>query len=410
MKQKIIQIPRRFVKEKWGGTETVILETSKELIKTGYNVEIHTSLIFSNERKELIYGLPVIRYHYFYTYLGLTKERKNNLDNIGGSFYSIPFFFKLLFMKNIKLFHLHTMGRIGAFIRTISKLKKIPYIVSIHGSYLDMPKKELDELMKPTKGLLNWAKPFDILFGTKKVLSDADAIICVSQKESELMKKKYPNKKVLYLPNGVNISMFKKGNARDFRQKYSIKKSEKILLCVSRIDPQKNQILLIKAFNDLVKKNKKLRLVLIGAITNKNYYKKINLKIKEYSLKNKVLILNDINFDNPDLVNAYSAADIFILPSIHEPFGIVILEAWAAEKPVVASNIGGIPGFVEDGKTGLLFESESKELLNKTILKLLNNKKLTTKLAANGAKEVKKYSWNEITKKLLKLYKEVNNK
>jgi len=66
---KIIHIPRRFVKDQWGGMETLVLELSKGLIEKGYDVEIHTTLTFSDKREEVIYGLPVRRYPSFYTYI-----------------------------------------------------------------------------------------------------------------------------------------------------------------------------------------------------------------------------------------------------------------------------------------------------------------------------------------------------
>ena len=410
MKSKIIHVPRRFVKEKWGGTETVIFETSKELIKADYDVEIHTSLILSDKKKETIYGLPVKRYPYFYTYFGISEENKELLDNIGGSFFSFSFFFRLLFMKSVELFHLHTMGRLGGLVRTVSKLRRIPYIVSIHGGVLDMPSEQLQELLKPIRGLFDWGKPLGFLVGSRQVLQDADAIICVGQREKELMQEKFPGKRVVYLPNGVDVEKFEKGDGRVFRRKYGIKEEEKVLFCVSRIDPQKNQFLLIETFKELIKKDKTLKLILIGAITNGPYYEKVKLKIKELSLEDKTIILTDISFDNADLVNAYAAADVFVLPSRHEPFGMVILEAWAAKKPVIASNIGGITDFVEDGKNGLLFENGSETSLGGAMTKIFDDKQLANKLAANGYEESKKYNWKSVTQELISIYEEVSGK
>ena len=64
-KGKILHIPRRFVKEEWGGIETVIIETSRELLKAGYDVEIFTSMALSDKKREMIFDIPVRRFSYF---------------------------------------------------------------------------------------------------------------------------------------------------------------------------------------------------------------------------------------------------------------------------------------------------------------------------------------------------------
>jgi len=409
MRPKIIHIPRRFVKENWGGTETVITGVSRELVKAGYDVEIRTSLALSEKRHEEIYELSVTRYSYFYTYFGLGKDNKAALDEKGGNLVSLSLFFSLLFSKGVTLFHLHTMGRLGGVVRTVSRFRHIPYIVSIHGGVLDVPKEESEEYLKPVRGLLDWGKIFGAVFGSRKVLRDAAAIICLGKKEHKLLEDKFPGKKVIYIGNGVDLNKFERGAGAAFRKKYAINEAEKVFLCVARIAPQKNQRLLLEVFKDLAENRTALRLVLVGAVTNSLYFEELKAMIQRHDvLKERVTVLTQVEFDNEDLVNAYAAADIFILPSQHEPFGIVILEAWAAKKPVIASNVGGIIDLVADGKSAILFESGSRTSLKAAILKLLDDPGLSRALAANGYEEAKKRSWAAISEKLISLYKEVS--
>ena len=318
---KIIHVPRRFVRSEWGGTETVIVETSRELEKAGYQPEIFTSKALCKTSRETVFGIPVRRFSYIYARLGLKKSNKLLMDKRGGNVLSFPFLLALLFCKNIKLVHLHTGGRLGACVRLVSKLRKFPYVISIHGGLLEMPEKQLSELTTPMKGSFNWGKIFDIVLNAGKVEADADAIICVSKSEQELVSEKYPGKKVVYLENGVNIEHFASGDAQKFRDDYKLK-DEKIILNVASFNPQKNQSALIDSFEKVLEKEPDCKLVLIGTIYDNEYY---NLLLeKAEKLKDSVIVIPNLDFDSKTLVNAYAASDLFVLPSLYEPFGIVV--------------------------------------------------------------------------------------
>ncbi len=398
---KIIHVPRRFVRSEWGGTETVIIETSRELEKAGYKPEIFTSKALCKTSREIVFGVPVRRFSYIYARLGLKKSNKLLMDKRGGNVLSFPFFFALLFCRNIKLVHLHTGGRLGAFVRLISKLRKFPYVISIHGGLLELPPKQLSELIAPMKGSFNWGKIFDIVLNTKRVEADAAAIICVSKSEQELLSKKYPGKKVIYLGNGVNMEHFASGDAQKFRKDYSLK-NEKIILNVASFNPQKNQTVLVESFKKVLEKYPDSKLLLIGTIYDKEYYNLLLKKIE--NLKDSVIIIPNLDFDSETLRNAYAASDLFVLPSLYEPFGIVVLEAWAAGKPVACSGAGGLKAFVHDQKNGLIFDANSTEDIAAKILQLLNDKNLSSRLAAAGGKTAGDHSWQNITAKLVKLY------
>lgn len=402
--KKIIHVPRRFVQSEWGGTETVIIETSRQLEKAGYPTEIFTSKALCKKSNETIFGIPVRRFSYIYARLGLKKTNKLLMDRRGGNVLSFSFLFALLFCKNIKLVHLHTGGRLGAFVRLASKLRKFPYVISIHGGLLELPEKQLADLVAPMKGSFNWGKIFDILLQTGRVEEDAAAIICVSKSEQQLVSEKYPDKKVIYLENGVNIEHFSSGNAQNFRKSYSIN-DEKIILNVASFNPQKNQSALIDSFEMLLKKYPDCKLVLIGTIYDQEYYN--TLQEKAEKLKDSVIIIPNLDFDSETLVNAYAASNVFVLPSLYEPFGIVVLEAWAAGKPVACSGAGGLKAFVHDNENGLLFDVNSTENITEKILQLLDDKDLAEKLTKNGTKTAEEHSWQNITAKLIKLYEEL---
>jgi len=401
---KIIHVPRRFVRSEWGGTETVIVETSRELEKAGYEPEIFTSKALCKTSRETVFGIPVRRFSYIYARLGLKKSNKLLMDKRGGNVLSFPFFFALLFCKNVKLVHLHTGGRLGAFVRLVSKLRKFPYVISIHGGLLEIPEKQLSELVAPMKGSFNWGKIFDFLLNSGKVETDASAIICVSKSEQKLVSEKYPGKKVIYLENGVNIEHFASGDGRKFRDACNLK-NEKIILNIASFNPQKNQAALIDSFGKVLENHPGCKLVLIGTVYDEEYYKLLIEKAEK--LKDSVIIIPNLDFDSETLVNAYAACDLFVLPSLYEPFGIVVLEAWAAVKPVACSGAGGLSAFVHDKENGLIFDVNSAEDIAEKISQLLDDKDLAAKLAGAGGKTAETHSWRNISAKLIKLYEEL---
>ena len=398
---KIIHVPRRFVRSEWGGTETVIIETSRELEKAGYQPEIFTSKALCKTSRETVFGIPVRRFSYIYARLGLKKSNRLLMDKRGGNVLSFPFLFALLFCKNIKLIHLHTGGRLGAFVRLVSKLRKFPYLISVHGGLLEIPEKQLAELVAPMKGSFNWGKIFDFILNAGKVEEDAAAIICVSKSEQKMLAEKYPGEKVVYLENGVNIEHFASGDAQKFRDNYKLE-NEKIILNVASFNPQKNQTALIDSFEAVLKSHPDCKLVLIGTIYDEEYYKLLLKKAEK--LKDSVIIIPNLNFDSEVLINAYAASDLFVLPSLYEPFGIVVLEAWAAGKPVACSGAGGLKAFVHNNENGLIFDVESTEDITEKISQLLDDKDLAAKLAAAGRETAEEHSWQNITAKLIELY------
>jgi glycosyltransferase involved in cell wall biosynthesis len=399
--KRIIHVPRRFVRSEWGGTETVIIETSRQLENHGYLPEIFTSKALCETEKETVLGIPVKRFSYIYARLGLSKANRLLMDKRGGNVLSFPFLFALMRCKDIKLVHLHTGGRLGAFVRLVSRRRGFPYVISIHGGLLEMPEKQLKELTAPMKGSFNWGKIFDLVLRADRVEKDAAAIICVSKKEQELLAEKYPDKKVLYLGNGVNMEYFASGDAQKFREKYQLG-DKKVILCVASFNPQKNQILLLDAFEKILQKYPGCKLVLIGTVYDQEYYRKVQEKAEK--MPDSVLIVPNLPFDNRTLVNAYAACDLFVLPSFYEPFGIVVLEAWAAGKPVACSGAGGLQAFVRDHENGLIFDVNSADDTAEKILELLDDEDLSTNLAAAGKKTAEEHSWRNITAKLIELY------
>lgn len=404
----IIQVPRRFVTSHWGGTETVILETSKRLLARGHQSKILCSNALADSNHEIIDQVEINRVPYFYPYIGLKPEAIRQMDHKGGNLFSFALLKALNKEPQMDLLHLHTSKRVGGIGRYIAMKRGIPYVVSLHGGVFDVPIEEAQSMTAPTKGAIEWGKLLGLWVGSRKVFDDASAILCVGAQEQKETQARYPDKNVIFLPNGVDHDRFKAGDGEGFRSKYQISSSSTLLITIGRIDPQKNQRFGINILDVLKKSGSDVHMALIGHVTNDVYFESLKQDIQHLGLENDVTIIPGIPPGSQALVDAYHAADIFFLPSLHEPFGIVILEAWAAGLPVIASRVGGIPSFVENDLDGLLFEPGSLEQGLKAIRALMTNIDKRKKIAEAGQiKATKQYSWDRITNDLIKIYEEV---
>ncbi|MBT6326085.1 MAG: glycosyltransferase family 4 protein, partial [Bdellovibrionales bacterium] len=260
--QRVVHVVRRFAKDKWGGTETVILNTSEQLIENDIHSEIYSTDMFEPSGVEIIQNTPVFRFPYVFPYFNLNKDARYKLKLKGGNAWSWKMLIKLLFAKNLFVIHTHALNRIGGIARLVAKIKRVPYVVSIHGGYLTLPSSTANEMSSPLENTFDWGKLLGFIVGSRKIVQDADAIICVGKIEHDLLKKKYPNKKVIYFPNGVKVDDFQKVSADIFLKKYNLPKDQKIVTCISRIELQKNQLLLVNAFARFSKENPEYKLLL----------------------------------------------------------------------------------------------------------------------------------------------------
>jgi len=404
----IVHVTRRFVRSHWGGTETVVLETCKRLQAMGHETHILCPNALAKENSEIIEGVSVVRVPYFYPYFGLKSEAKDLLDRKGGNLFSFSFMRTLQSEPNLDLIHLHTGKRLGGIGRHIARKKRIPYVVSLHGGLFDVPTQEAATWTEPTQGALEWGKLLGWWVGSRRVMDDAAAIICVGGEETAQTRKSYPGKKVVHLPNGVDPRRFESGDGHAFRQIHGIPADAYAIITVGRIDPQKNQLLAVKLLRRLVEVQPRVHLIIIGPVTHEEYHRELVRSIREMGIGDRVTMIPGLETGSQALVDAYHAGDLFLLPSVHEPFGIVVLEAWASGLPVVASNVGGIPSFVVPFEDGLLFESDNPESLVQAVQVLVQHPEKARDMAQAGCKKAREqYGWDIITDRLMAIYEEV---
>ena len=145
-------------------------------------------------------------------------------------------------------------------------------------------------------------------------------------------------------------------------------------------------------------------LLLVGHQTDASYVTRIHQEVEARGLQQQVTVLAGLS--GQELVNAYHATDLLLIPSTHEPFGIVALEGWASGTPVLASKVGGLSEIVKP-ETGVLLDRLTSGSLASEVTKLLRQKDSLHRLAVQGRREVARYSWAAHANQLLEIYREV---
>jgi glycosyltransferase involved in cell wall biosynthesis len=123
---------------------------------------------------------------------------------------------------------------------------------------------------------------------------------------------------------------------------------------------------------------------------------------EQLSISQRVVFTGKV--DHREAVNLFSGCSFFVLPSRHEPFGIVNLEAMAAGRPVIATRTGGVPEIVREGENGLLVNSEQPEEMATAILRLISDGPLRAEMGTAGRSFSERFDWVEIAKQYLTIY------
>ncbi len=288
----------------------------------------------------------------------------------------LGFYFLFKTVKKNKIDHV-IVGHIlplGTITYILSKILHFKYTVIMHGMDFDFAIKS-----KRKKYL------------TKKILKNADIIICGNNYLAELVKKnmKIKNIKIVNPSISKNSVVLNKNLKNKIIEKYNLE-NKKILLSIGRLMKRKGFDKVIEVFPEIITKDNNLIYVIIGKGKDEEYLKN---KIKSLSdnIQKKIILLNNVNEEEKWVWLFLS--DVFVMPSRNingdfEGFGIVYLEANLAKLPIVAGDSGGVRDAVIDNLNGLLVNPENNFEIKNAILKLISNKKLRKDMGLNGYNRV----------------------
>jgi phosphatidylinositol alpha-mannosyltransferase len=201
------------------------------------------------------------------------------------------------------------------------------------------------------------------------------------------------------IPNGVDLDVF----SPDVEPIPEYGDGKLNILFVGRLENRKGLSYLFKAYRSIKRKNSNTRLIVVGPGRRvRNRYERY---VEHSGLKDVVFVGH---IPQATLPRYYKTADIFCAPATgRESFGIVLLEAMAMGKPVVASSIEGYRCVVTNGIEGILVPPKNDKKLGQALLKLINNPKLREKMGNNGREKAKQYSWAKIARQVLDCYTKV---
>jgi glycosyltransferase involved in cell wall biosynthesis len=194
-----------------------------------------------------------------------------------------------------------------------------------------------------------------------------------------------------------------KSNVADIRKSLGIYEDEAMILNVGRLVPVKGIITAIAITEELIKDGFKLKTVIVGDGPFRKKYEKI---VQKRGIQEQVIFTGF----RKDIVELMSACDVFLFPSVGEELGGALLEAAECSKPLVASNVGGIPLVIIHGETGFLAEPTDIESFVYHVKLLLTHKDLAKELGRKARKHVTlNFNWDEFAKKNEDIYQQVMN-
>ena len=240
----------------------------------------------------------------------------------------------------------------------------------------------------------------------KQCLETADVIIATSPQEKEHMRSLVSTKgNIEVIPCGTDISSFGSVSRAAGRAKLGINSEDKLVLYVGRFDRRKGIETLVRAVGE--SEQQSLKLMIAGGSTpgrkDGKERERIESIVKELGLQDITIFPGRV--EHKDLVYYYAAADVCVVPSHYEPFGLVAIEAMASKTPVIASEVGGLKYTVVNEVTGLLAPAQDVQAFKDAIVQILSNPSWQQQLGANARERVEsKFSWDGVATQLDEQY------
>lgn len=358
---KIAQICPRYSPD-IGGVETHVKEISERLVKAGHDVEVITTDPTGKLRtREIINGVRVIRFRSFAP---------------GNAYYFAPQIYTYLKKHDYDIIHAHSYHAFPAFFASLSRHS---------GKFVFTPHYHRHG-HTAFRDLLH--KPYRLL--GKIIFSRADFVICVSEYEKKLVESDFEvAAKTVKIPNGINLKEFE-----DLRQpEKSLNKNagrEKILLYVGRLEEYKGVQYIIQSLPEL----QDFRLRIIG---KGPYEAELRNMAKSSGVEERVEWLNDLS--RKELLECYADADIFLMLSSHEAYGITVAEALAAGIPCIVAKGSALEEFV-DGRNCIGIENPvSKEKVTAALKEIKKKEKIKKSGIDKNIMD-----WNEVSARIEKQY------
>ncbi|MCE7737980.1 MAG: glycosyltransferase family 4 protein [Candidatus Heimdallarchaeota archaeon] len=368
---KIVQVTPFFGSRSYGGTERYVSNLSTELANRGHHIDVFTT---KNSTK-----VPYQSY-----YKNMTVHRFYSPWNVFGINPACFMFHKMLQLKDIDVFHVHSYIYFTTIQAALTKLlKRTPLLLHIHGGVGRPPYK--------TGFLKEFAKLFyDYTLG-KFVLSQADIIASVSLQDSKLLEKTIHSNlnRIIIVNNAIN--------PEDFPEISPVLQKKIVISYVGDLEPWKGILYYSKVINRVLKQTKNISFWFVG---NGSLYSALKDKFEE---EKRVKLFGAVDYN--EIPKILEKTHILVQPSFWEGSPTTIIEAMAMGIPVVASNIGDIPRLLNSGGDGILFEAGNENQLEEIILNAAKNYNELVDTARKARSKIRKdFAFKNVTNQIEDLY------
>jgi len=366
-------VPSYIPAYRYGGPIQSVHLLNKRLSEIGVAIDVYTTNAGLENRNDILIN----------RWVDLDGTRVKYFNYYGYEHYTFSprlFFESLKEADSYDLVHITAVWNFPVLAGSIaSLLRKKPYVISTRGAIYE----KAVNLKSKNKKLLYYH------LAAQHYLKRASALHFTTKDEREkvLSYLKLDNKSVV-IPNGIDLSLYHSLPPEGiFREKYPLLKDKKYILFLGRITPIKGLDILINAFKEISRVDPDIVLVIAGPDAE-GYGKEVKGLLHEYGIFDRVLFTGMLTGD--DKLSAYRDADIFVLSSYSENFGMSVVEAMACGKPVIISDKVGIHQEVEQNRAGIIVEANSGSLF-KGLKMVLGSEELRKELSLNAKKMVEEY-------------------
>lgn len=314
------------------------------------------------------------------------KIEKEIFQRGDGSLHKLRYIYSFRNLKKIitefkpDIVHAHYLSSYG-FLGSLINFH--PFVVSVWGS---------DIFVFPNKSIIHKAI-------TKYVLNKADTILSTSNCMA-VETKKYTSKDIIITPFGIDINIFKPKQVQTI-----FNENEIVIGTIKTLDPRYGIQYLLKAFKIVVDKfpDYNLKLLIVGGGHYENDLRDLAAKLDIF---NKVIFTGKVKHNL--VSNYYNMIDIFVALSEYESFGVAVLEASACSKPVIVSNVGGLPEIVIANTTGIIVPPKNEFEAAIAIEELIKNKSKRELFGRNGREMVlNSFVWDKNVEQMYNIYSKV---
>ena len=409
---RVAHILRKYNPAEWGGTETAL-----ERLFDGLTPAV-TPVIYCPRLKNgcangardpfTERGYPLKRFRACVPVWGLSKRERAQMVSVGGNLFSFDLVPALWREPGVAIIHSHALGRLGGIGLTIAKRRHLPFVVTIHGGFLDLPPALRQQMNEPGYRGFEWGKFLGAVFNSRNVVPEADAVLTCNEREAALLREKFPRKRIRVQQHGVPMRMFEEDYRAAARAAFPRIAGKQLVLLVGRVDPVKNQGWVLERAPAVLLKHPNVVFMFAGACTDAEYGRALAARIVELGLEDKVLVPGGFSPGDPRLIGLMQQASVVVLPSTSETFGLVILEAWAAGAPVISSRTSGGCALIHQGENGWLFNLENPQGFHDALDRVLRDPSRARVMAEQGRELAReKYDTRVLAGQVRALYEEL---